>query len=220
MKFCVMILVLFAVVFPIEFNHTTQTKISFSGDMPKSFIEASSEETVVPKDAVYYDHHPEFGSITFTKDDMIQYIQSVNYNVSREEAYEIADAVIEASDEYGLSPTIVLGLAAVESDFRRNVVSEKGAIGLMQVTPATWLKAGNRVNLQSQGIVKYTSELYNISQNVRAGSYVLAHYRDNAIRKNIEHPMKYALTRYFGGKTNSHSAKTFAKIKQFVAILA
>jgi hypothetical protein len=39
---------------------------------------------------------------------------------------------------YGIDPHLVRGLAWQESGFRQSVVSSYGAVGVMQVTPATW----------------------------------------------------------------------------------
>lgn len=54
--------------------------------------------------------------------------------------YEISDLssfVLAKSEEFKMSPMLVLSLIDVESGFRRAVVSHRGAVGLMQLLPST-----------------------------------------------------------------------------------
>jgi soluble lytic murein transglycosylase-like protein len=53
----------------------------------------------------------------------------------------VARAIAEAAERAGYDPFLVLGMIDVESDFRRDVVSNASARGLMQIQPATlgWL---------------------------------------------------------------------------------
>ncbi len=47
------------------------------------------------------------------------------------------DIIMKASLKYALSPELIAAVIKVESDFNVNVVSSKGAEGLMQIMPAT-----------------------------------------------------------------------------------
>lgn len=49
----------------------------------------------------------------------------------------IAGAVNEASRRQGLLPELVLAVIEAESEFQRDAVSDKGAVGLMQLMPDT-----------------------------------------------------------------------------------
>ncbi len=53
----------------------------------------------------------------------------------------LEDLVDQAADYYGISRELVRSLVATESNWRPDVVSDKGAVGLMQVMPSTalWL---------------------------------------------------------------------------------
>jgi soluble lytic murein transglycosylase-like protein len=50
----------------------------------------------------------------------------------------LADAILTESTKAGFDPLFVLALVAVESRFRPQVSSERGAAGLMQLTPSTF----------------------------------------------------------------------------------
>ena len=56
---------------------------------------------------------------------------------------KLAEAVLTESARAGLDPLFVLALVAVESRFRMNANSERGAAGLMQLKPSTfaWISA-------------------------------------------------------------------------------
>jgi soluble lytic murein transglycosylase-like protein len=50
----------------------------------------------------------------------------------------LADAILTESTKAGFDPLFILALVAVESRFRSQVSSERGASGLMQLTPSTF----------------------------------------------------------------------------------
>jgi len=85
-----------------------------------------------------------------------------NSSLSAEEQRRVIEAVVRSSRRYGLDPFLVIAVLLVESDARPWAVSEKGAIGLMQVMPYMAEKlplAGNLTTIES---------------NVDAGCFILA----------------------------------------------
>src|SRR5262245_28903904 len=50
---------------------------------------------------------------------------------------EIRRAILHYAKRYRLDPALLRAVIKVESDFRQHVVSRKGAVGLMQLTPDT-----------------------------------------------------------------------------------
>jgi soluble lytic murein transglycosylase-like protein len=70
---------------------------------------------------------------------------------------EIHRAVAFYAKRYRLDPALLRAVIKVESDFRQHVVSRKGAVGLMQLTPDT--AATLRV-----------ADLYDPIQNIRGGA--------------------------------------------------
>jgi soluble lytic murein transglycosylase-like protein len=87
-----------------------------------------------------------------------------------------------------INSDLILAICVVESNFNPNVKSEKGAIGLMGILPAAWLD-----ELKAQGIVQEKEDLYQISNNIASGAYVLQKYLSKT--KTLEK----ALIAYVGG---------------------
>ncbi len=75
---------------------------------------------------------------------------------------EIRRAVEWYAKKYRLDPALLRAVIKTESDFRQHAVSPKGAVGLMQLTPAT--AATLRV-----------SDSYDSVQNIRGGAKQLRH---------------------------------------------
>ncbi|MFW6078614.1 MAG: M56 family metallopeptidase [Gemmatimonadota bacterium] len=57
---------------------------------------------------------------------------------------ELAGRILDAADAERIDPAIAFGLVSVESDFRNDRTSDRGAIGLTQLLPSTaaWLEPG------------------------------------------------------------------------------
>ena len=75
---------------------------------------------------------------------------------------EIHRAISWYAKKYRLDPALLRAVIKTESDFRQHAVSRKGAVGLMQLTPAT--AATLRV-----------SDAYDSIQNIRGGAKQLRH---------------------------------------------
>jgi soluble lytic murein transglycosylase-like protein len=75
---------------------------------------------------------------------------------------EIHRAIAWYARKYRLDPALLRAVIKTESDFRQHAVSRKGAVGLMQLMPAT--AATLRV-----------SDVYDSMQNIRGGAKQLRH---------------------------------------------
>jgi len=76
----------------------------------------------------------------------------------------VSDLVTEAADQYGVDPSLALNLAMAESSLNPNAKSPAGAIGVMQLMPATAAGLGVDPNNEQQNIqggVKFLSQLLN-----------------------------------------------------------
>ena len=77
--------------------------------------------------------------------------------------------------EHGLDPALVAAVIYQESKFRSSVVSSSGAIGLMQLTPAT----ARGIAIRTGGTAFRTQDLFNPELNIRYGAW----YLDNLFKK-------------------------------------
>ena len=75
---------------------------------------------------------------------------------------EILRAITVYAKRYHLDPALLHAVIKTESDFRQDIVSRKGAVGLMQLTPET--AATLRV-----------ANVYDSLQNIRGGAKQLRH---------------------------------------------
>ena len=72
--------------------------------------------------------------------------------------------------EHGLDPALLAAVIYQESKFRASAQSASGAIGLMQLTPAT----AHGIALRTGGHAFRTSDLYDPEINIRYGAWYLA----------------------------------------------
>jgi soluble lytic murein transglycosylase len=77
--------------------------------------------------------------------------------------------------EHGLDPALLAAVIYQESKFRPSAKSSSGAIGLMQLTPAT----AKGIALRTGGHAFRTSDLYDPEINIRYGAW----YLDNLFKK-------------------------------------
>lgn len=86
------------------------------------------------------------------------------------EKWQIADVIIKSGAEHGHDPYLLLAVIETESSYRSRVVSDKGAVGLMQIRPFVAFKLSRELDRRT--IVK--TALYDPATNVRLGAYYLA----------------------------------------------
>lgn len=71
-----------------------------------------------------------------------------------------------AADEFGLSRALVRAVVWTESRFDRSAVSHKGAAGLMQLMPETFIECAAAIGAES--------DVFDIKTNLRCGCYYLS----------------------------------------------
>ncbi|MBD3218476.1 MAG: transglycosylase SLT domain-containing protein [candidate division Zixibacteria bacterium] len=98
--------------------------------------------------------------------DIIQDLQS---NLGPGEIGRLTNTVYTESKKYGYDPLFLLAVIKVESSFRKRAVSNKGAMGLMQMKPSTGSDLARRGGIDWSG--KYN--LFDPKYNVRLGSLYL-----------------------------------------------
>ena len=80
----------------------------------------------------------------------------------------------DAANEFNLDPALLKAVMAAESGFNPNAVSPKGAIGLMQLMPAT----AERFGLQADRKKSVAQKLTDPKTNIRLGARYLRVLRD------------------------------------------
>jgi soluble lytic murein transglycosylase-like protein len=111
----------------------------------------------------------------------------------------------------GLDPALVQAVVAVESAFDPRAVSSRGAIGLMQVLPATGARYGVRDDRRTSA----SDKLFDPETNVRVGTHYL---RDLLAR--FENDLTLALAAYNAGEgavtTHDNAVPPFDETRDYV----
>lgn len=92
-----------------------------------------------------------------------------------------------AGMKHGVNPYLVMGLAWHESGWRASVVSSAGAVGIMQVMPAT-------AAVDGPALLNRTVDLYDPADNIEMGTAIL--------KNNLDHwgnDLAKALCAYYAG---------------------
>jgi soluble lytic murein transglycosylase-like protein len=83
---------------------------------------------------------------------------------------DFASLINQASQKYGVSPSLVQAVIKAESNFNPNAVSSAGALGLMQLMPGT---------ASGLGVSNALDPTQNIDGGVHFLSQLLDHYKGN-----------------------------------------
>jgi soluble lytic murein transglycosylase len=109
-------------------------------------------------------------------------------NVPRYKQREIARSIIEVSQHYDLEPELILAMIFTESRFDVYAESEAGAIGLMQLRPATAMAVADELELEWKGQRLLTDPQINILLGTS--------YLHSLLRRYDEQGLDYALAAY------------------------
>jgi len=107
--------------------------------------------------------------------------------------YNYKQTIVEHSQKYNLDPKLVATVIKAESNFYVFAKSKKGALGLMQITPATgeWIS-------KKLGYEKFDEEmLYNPETNIKFGCWYIDY-----LSKHYNYNLKYVFSAYNGGEGN------------------
>jgi len=115
------------------------------------------------------------------------YISKRNRKIGVNQAYVLAESFVATANEFDIDPFFLTAQANIESFFEMFSKSKKGALGIMQVMPNIWVKAIPFIDSRD--------DLLNPVVNIRAGGFVLAHYR-----KKCGNDYERILKCYHGGK--------------------
>jgi LysM repeat protein len=117
----------------------------------------------------------------------------------------VRSVIVEEARRFGVPPALALAVAWQESGWQQGVVSSAGAIGVMQVLPATGEWVG-------QAMLGTSVDLGDLRQNVRAGVRLLGHYLDR-YDGNRDH----VLAAYYQGQTAVDRHGVYAVSRPYIA---
>ncbi|MCK5780770.1 MAG: lytic transglycosylase domain-containing protein [Psychrilyobacter sp.] len=83
--------------------------------------------------------------------------------------------IVNISKKYNVEKEVIYSVIKIESDFRQEVVSHKGAVGLMQLIPSTaqWVASINEVEYSKEKLI---DPVYNMEIGTMYLSHLLTRY--------------------------------------------
>lgn len=131
-------------------------------------------------------------SFSHQEDKLARILHRDAKKMSAEDQFRLIVSVKQLAKEYHLDPLLIMAVMYVESRFQANVVSHKGAMGLMQVKPIVVKEVSKQMLLSHRP----SRELTNPEYNVHVGTHYLA-----SLLKRFRGDVKKALMAYNAGPT-------------------
>lgn len=145
------------------------------------------------------------------QNNMKKYMFKTNYKMYPELSDIIYKSIIKYSNEFDVDPLIIFSVINQESRFSPWKVSHADCSGLMQINYKVWKNELNKNN-----IINCQTELFDPEKNIRAGTFILRHYLDQAYKKNKTLPYNYTLKRYFGGNIEKYAISVMSKKESYL----
>ncbi|MGB9975738.1 lytic transglycosylase domain-containing protein [Thermovenabulum sp.] len=102
------------------------------------------------------------------------------------------DYIVKYSKEYGLDPYLIASVIKIESNFNPSSISNKGAVGLMQIMPSTAVWAAEKMGIKEEKI-----DLMDPKTNIMIGTWYLSD-----LLREFQGDITLALAAYNGGRGN------------------
>jgi soluble lytic murein transglycosylase len=106
---------------------------------------------------------------------VVQYLKSKNVKIADSKLRDMAATVYEESEAYDLDYRLVLAVIRVESNFKNNAVSCKGARGLLQIKPSLAKYIAKDAGGRYEGV----HSLHDADNNIKLGVYHLSSLLDD-----------------------------------------
>ena len=147
-----------------------------------------------------------------SQSDVLKLILRFSDEMSSSQAKKLAKLIVEECDNYEIDPSLVLAIIQVESNFSPTAVSDKGAIGLMQVMPSTAEYLAEKLGIS----ISRKKELHDPFLNVRLGIYYLSLLEgrfdnvEDALFAYYYGPSRFESNRYITGKLPRYVRKVLS----------
>jgi hypothetical protein len=92
----------------------------------------------------------------------------------KQDSYKLAKLLLQLSERHMLSPGLILSVIETESSYRYSIVSNKGAVGLMQLLPDTAREVAQMYHIRSY---RTEEDLLDPAVNLRLGAAYLSYLR-------------------------------------------
>jgi soluble lytic murein transglycosylase len=110
----------------------------------------------------------------------VQYLKGKKISTTDEKLKTIANSVYEESQKYAIDYRLILAVMKVESNFKNEAISRKGARGLLQVKPSLAKYIAKDANMQTEKIISLHEPETNIKIGVNYLSKLLDMFEDLA----------------------------------------
>jgi len=104
-----------------------------------------------------------------TRSKVRDYFDTRRTSLSPRELKAVSESILRVSDTYEISPQMIIALIETESSFDKNAISEKGAVGLMQVLPSTAADVARDLKIEWEG----DHQLHDPELNIEMGACYL-----------------------------------------------
>jgi len=132
---------------------------------------------------------------------------------------KVPDWIIAESKRYGYDPLLITAVIVTESSFYNWAKSNRGALGLMQIQPATGIALARETQVKWEG----NPTLFDPSVNIQLGAYylnkLLERFGDWDLALEAYNHGPSRLARYLkkGYKPRQYSRKVFEKYKMMLS---
>ena len=106
---------------------------------------------------------------------VVEYLKGKNIKVSDDKLRGMAATVYEESEAYDLDYRLVLAIIKVESNFKNDAVSHRGARGLLQIKPSLAKYIAKDAGGRYDGV----QSLHDADNNIKLGVYHLSNLLDD-----------------------------------------
>jgi len=181
---------------PIAVQRTQKRKVfitsngkDIGADPPEdSFKIIPIKPTSVPQaEKVITVHDREEGKKEEILNHVIDYIRYENKTLKDKEMRNISELVYDESVRYNLDYRLALSLMKIESNFRHNAISKKGARGLLQVKPSLAKYVAEDVGVFWQGDETLDEPEKNIKIGVHAFSRLVQDFKNITMALHAYH---------------------------------
>lgn len=97
----------------------------------------------------------------------VQYLKGKKIRTTDEKLKTIANSVYEESQKYAIDYRLILAVMKVESNFKNEAVSSKGARGLLQIKPSLAKYIAKDTGMQVEGVTSLS--LHEPEKNIKIG---------------------------------------------------